>query len=566
MEEANFRSFLQQQKHLINDLRGQSKSRQIYIVSKHWHDRLMEWVKGETDELPGPIINAPLMSGDTFDMTKKYRLDFMIVEGSVWEKLKSFFGCDHEIPRRLTIHPLTSCTVVLTNPIALEMYPLQHNAIRKTMGDDWVLRDIKRPLCHILRLIAEEHTFATFDANEPVDDSMKTGEYVARFGTKIRLRRKFSEASVTDYDYQSYKMSAAVPSLTFPNCGGNFMKSLPGKRSSSMLEIKLPRPVGLINMGNYCYFNAPVQCLIRVPPLIKFVQSPEFNADINWTNPAGSGGKIAEEFQKLVQVMAQPGNQARDGRSLRREVARDYPQFATMEQLDAQEMLCAIIDGLHEDLSKIHTAKDGLTPRSRNLRALYPTKPMSVIGDMFYGSLMTKITCPNCKKDVTLYDPFLCLSLPIPPKPDYQSCTLRDCIHTFLKGDRLEGDNRWECNNCRMLVCAVKHTSIYSSPPILLFHLKRFSAYQRFTRKIDTAVEYPDTLRMEELSTTARGNYKLIGVVNHAGTISSGHYTSAAIDPSTGKWYSFNDAYVAPASKSVIHSGRAYLLFYEKME
>ena len=117
-----------------------------------------------------------------------------------------------------------------------------------------------------------------------------------------------------------------------------------------------------------------------------------------------------------------------------------------------------------------------------------------------------------------------------------------------------------------MLVCAVKHTSIYSSPPILLFHLKRFSAYQRFTRKIDTAVEYPDTLRMEELSTTARGNYKLIGVVNHAGTISSGHYTSAAIDPATGKWYSFNDAYVAPASKSVIHSGRAYLLFYEKME
>ena len=223
MEEANFRSFLQQQKHLINDLRGQSKSRQIYIVSKHWHDRLMEWVKGETDELPGPIINAPLMSGDTFDMTKKYRVDFMIVEGSVWEKLKSFFGCDHEIPRRLTIHPLTSCTVVLTNPIALEMYPLQHNAIRKTMGDDWVLRDIKRPLCHILRLIADEHTFATFDANEPVDDSMKTGEYVARFGTKIRLRRKFSEASVTDYDYQSYKMSAAVPSLTFPNCGGNFM-------------------------------------------------------------------------------------------------------------------------------------------------------------------------------------------------------------------------------------------------------------------------------------------------------------------------------------------------------
>ena len=564
MELAEARSILRQNMNLIQNLRGEGKSRKIYIVAKHWHDELLEWLNGTTDNPPGRIINAPLMIGNDLDTTKKYRSDFMIVEESIWGKLVEWFGCDHPLTRRLTIEPLTSCTVVLVKPIVLEMYA-QQRVITKTMGDDWQLGHIKRPLCTFLRLISTEHTFATFDTNEPVEDSTRTADYVSRHGTKIRLIRKGGNSSLTDFDFQSHRMSPVVPSLTFSPTGANFLNTVPTKRSNSILEIKMPRPVGLVNFGNYCYFNAPIQCLMRVPQLINFVMSPDFSTSINYTNPAGSRGEIAREFQKLIQILSQPGNQARDARALRRVVARYYTQFATSEQLDAQEMLCAIIDGLHEDVSQLHTAKDGLTPRSRYLHAQNPTKPRSRIGDMFYGSLETTLKCPKCLNEVRLYDPFLCLSLPIPRVPDFQSVTLMDCIHLFLKSDKLEGDNQWMCEKCRSCVSASKCTTIYDAPPVLLFHLKRFVAYQRMARKVDTAVDYPDMFDMASLSKRTQGRYRLIGVVNHSGTLSSGHYTSAALDQSSGKWYSFNDASVAPASKSVIHSGRAYLLFYERI-
>jgi ubiquitin C-terminal hydrolase len=52
----------------------------------------------------------------------------------------------------------------------------------------------------------------------------------------------------------------------------------------------------------------------------------------------------------------------------------------------------------------------------------------------------------------------------------------------------------------------------------------------------------------------------------HSGAISSGHYMSAAIDPWSGKWFIFNDSYVAAASQDSVHSACAYILFYQKAE
>ena len=47
-------------------------------------------------------------------------------------------------------------------------------------------------------------------------------------------------------------------------------------------------------------------------------------------------------------------------------------------------------------------------------------------------------------------------------------------IDNYLKVDKLEGDNKYECEKCNKKTNALKGLKFRTLPPILLLHLKRF--------------------------------------------------------------------------------------------
>jgi ubiquitin C-terminal hydrolase len=139
-------------------------------------------------------------------------------------------------------------------------------------------------------------------------------------------------------------------------------------------------------------------------------------------------------------------------------------------------------------------------------------------------------------------------------------------VQVFVSNDELDRDNLWMCPNCSTRVKAARQTVIFEAPRILIFHFKRFASAGGVLKKVGTAVKYPDRFDMAALSKTASGTYKLLGVIMHSGAISSGHYTAASIDPLSGKWYVFNDSFVSLASEDAVHSTRAYVLFYQRID
>lgn len=61
--------------------------------------------------------------------------------------------------------------------------------------------------------------------------------------------------------------------------------------------------------------------------------------------------------------------------------------------------------------------------------------------------------------------------------------------------------------------------------------------------------------------------YNLYGVVEHSGTLHSGHYKAKVRKLSSSEhdqWYHASDAYTREATVDEVHSSQAYLLFYEK--
>ena len=137
-------------------------------------------------------------------------------------------------------------------------------------------------------------------------------------------------------------------------------------------------------------------------------------------------------------------------------------------------------------------------------------------------------------------------------KSKYES-TLNDCFKLFLDEEKLE--SQLKCSNCNSLQKFSKHYKFDKLPPILIISFQRFKYATMYNKKISTFIKYP----LENLEINGE-KFDLNGVINHYGSLNSGHYTS--ICKINNKWFSFNDSHINECSKQNAISENAYILLY----
>ena len=102
--------------------------------------------------------------------------------------------------------------------------------------------------------------------------------------------------------------------------------------------------VGLSNLGNTCYMNAALQCLLNTPAL----------ADFFLTCPAlihrAERNTAAKAFKKVVQEVWEKSDPYVAPSSLLYAVKTVYPMFRGFQQHDSQEFLRCLMAQLHEEL------------------------------------------------------------------------------------------------------------------------------------------------------------------------------------------------------------------------
>ncbi|EJS43332.1 ubp7p [Saccharomyces arboricola H-6] len=143
----------------------------------------------------------------------------------------------------------------------------------------------------------------------------------------------------------------------------------------------------------------------------------------------------------------------------------------------------------------------------------------------------------------------------------------------FASSSNADRNNFNEFKNKKLTT--VKTINFVTLPKILVIHLSRF--YYDLTKKNSTVVTYPLILNII-LKNNDTLKYRLFGVVNHTGTLISGHYTSLvnkdlehSVDIGRSKWYYFDDEVVKADKKHgsdknlKISSSDVYVLFYERV-
>jgi uncharacterized UBP type Zn finger protein len=145
---------------------------------------------------------------------------------------------------------------------------------------------------------------------------------------------------------------------------------------------------------------------------------------------------------------------------------------------------------------------------------------------------------------------------------------LKHLIRLFTNNDNLEGDNKWNCPKSKKHLKSKRKLQIYKAPNYLIIQLKRFKTegYNNSFNgeKNNMFVSYP--IHNLDISNYIVGpdknnvKYDLYCVIEHHGTLNSGHYK--AICKNDDKWILYNDSTFEEINNPVTEN--AYILFYKR--
>ncbi|NXF89960.1 UBP43 hydrolase, partial [Eubucco bourcierii] len=173
---------------------------------------------------------------------------------------------------------------------------------------------------------------------------------------------------------------------------------------------------GLRNHGNTCFMNAVVQCLSNTAPLAEVLALGRYRA------PAGRA-EVTHRLAALVRALWTRDYTPQLSAEFKNIVSKHSAQFRGNAQHDALEFLLWLLDRMHEDLGTASPA-----PQTRGseevgdprwgghtgwLGVRHP-RGQSFVQSHFQAQYRSSLTCPHCLKQSNTFDPFLCISLPIP--------------------------------------------------------------------------------------------------------------------------------------------------------
>jgi hypothetical protein len=113
---------------------------------------------------------------------------------------------------------------------------------------------------------------------------------------------------------------------------------------------------------------------------------------------------------------------------------------------------------------------------------------------------------------------------------------LGECLTEFCKEQELTLHDCWRCPQCKDFREGKQNMSLWRLPDLLTFHVKRFNASSRWREKISTKINFPltgldltDWCHDESPTLDPEDScvYDLIGVLNHYGSMTGGHYVAS---------------------------------------
>ncbi|KAK9506721.1 hypothetical protein O3M35_008606 [Rhynocoris fuscipes] len=201
---------------------------------------------------------------------------------------------------------------------------------------------------------------------------------------------------------------------------------------------------GLRNIGNTCFLNSVVQCLSNTRILKDYLIRKDYQSDLRNSE---SRGALIKSFSDVITELWSGEGKIVNPSVFKSQVQRYAPRFMGYNQQDAQEFLRYLLEGLHDDINRVHVKPKNLpeidddlndSMKSSESWKQYLRCDNSRIVDLFVGQLKSTLQCTACGHSSTTFEVFWDLSLPLPSRSG--SLRLSQCLDHFTKEEVLDGD------------------------------------------------------------------------------------------------------------------------------
>ena len=316
------------------------------------------------------------------------------------------------------------------------------------------------------------------------------------------------------------------------------------------------RVLGFKNLGNTCYLNSVLQCIVYNSDFIQFILKSNNNIG------------IIEYLSSILPLIDLTLKEDQDQvcvvntRKLISIIVSEKPWFNGFEQNDAHEFLSYLLDILIEKTKKVSKAlKLKFDDECHTNWYEFLVKNNSQIARDYYGQSKTIITCCNCENKSTVYDQFSSINLVVPLSKE--PVKLVELIKQYLTKEKHTDDNNlYKCDKCNLKSYYTKKNVLWKLPCVFIIVLKRYT--HNGINKINTIVNIPTkNLSIEDMFLKKKVIYKLTGVVNHYGLQIGGHYNSNI--NLNDQWVNIDDTIVTKIKKEDLDCKNSYILFYTKV-
>ena len=339
-------------------------------------------------------------------------------------------------------------------------------------------------------------------------------------------------------------------------------------------------PVGLNNIGQTCYMNSALQCLINISKLTNFFLTKA--NEIDQYNQI-----LSHAYLDIVKNVLRKTNESKYITSYSpfefQGIISINPLFTGAS--DSIDLINHFLQTIHKELnfetnenilSKYLVNNVGNNIKFQNLNLSlnnFISDNNSIITNTFYIIEKSKLICNNCKQ---IQYSFQMLSYIIFPLEeirlykknnfgvDQPSVLIMQAFEYYRRQCPLFGENQIHCNLCGRDSNAIQCSSFYSLPEILIINLNR--GHGNIYNVGIIIEEYLNLSNYAESNIYNNSNYRCIGIITHLGPSgNTGHFIAFCFVKDKNKWFKFNDSIVEPSNfQDASTLGDSYVLFYER--